>query len=180
VKIYQSNGAKAQYVALSHCWGGPITPLLTNETVVPFNDLLPYSNLPANFQDAITITRRLGIQYLWINSLCIIQDSKKDWEEQSKKMAAIYRDSTLTISALASEGSKRGILTPKHESHSTSTEPAPATVSLKPCDTTSPQGLQIERLDTDEETLSTLDYSGPLALRGWVSCSTQFLAHLLQ
>jgi hypothetical protein len=170
VKILQTKGAKAQYVALSHCWGGPISPLLSSETIVSFKDLLPYSDLPANFQDAITITRRLGIQYIWIDSLCIVQDSKQDWEEQSKKMAAIYRNSTVTISALASEGSKRGILTPKHKSPPTSTEPDSATIALTKSDTPSSQSLQIQRLDFDEETLSGLYTSGPLALRGWVSC----------
>jgi hypothetical protein len=85
-------------------------------------------------------------------------------------MAAIYRNSTVTISALASEGSKRGILTPKHKSPPTSTEPDSATIALTKSDTPSSQSLQIQRLDFDEETLSGLYTSGPLALRGWVSC----------
>jgi hypothetical protein len=180
VKILQTNGAKAQYVALSHCWGGPISPLLTNETIVAFKDLLPYPDLPANFQDAITIARRLGIQYLWIDSLCIIQDSKQDWEEQSKKMGAIYRNSTITISALASRGSKTGILASKHKSPPISTEPGSATIALTTSVTPSPHSLQIQRLDFDEETLSGLNNSGPLALRGWVSSPTKLTAHWLR
>ncbi len=105
-----SRGLKAEYIALSHCWGGKISPLLTTETLEPFQNRLSYAALPANFRDAIVITRELGIRYLWIDSLCILQDSKQDWQQESKMMAAIYRDSTLTISAMASSGSTQGIL----------------------------------------------------------------------
>lgn len=69
---------RADYVALSHCWGGIITPVLTTKTLAMFKESLPYADLPANFQDAVTITRRLGLRYLWIDSLCILQDSGED------------------------------------------------------------------------------------------------------
>jgi hypothetical protein len=168
VRIHTSNEKTAQYAALSHCWGGPISPMLTSDTLATFENCLPYSDLPANFQDAITITRRLGIQYIWIDSLCIIQDSKQDWEEQSKKMGSIYRNSTITISALASEGSKRGILTSKNKPYSPKTEPVTTTISVTASESTSAGVVQVERLDPDEETLNNLDTSGPLAQRGWV------------
>jgi hypothetical protein len=169
VKVHTSNGEKAKYAALSHCWGGPISPMLTSNTLATFKDVLPYSDLPANFQDAITITRRLGIQYLWIDSLCIVQNSKQDWEEQSKKMGSIYRDSTITISALASGGSKTGTLISKDKLCSLKTEPAVTTMSVTASESSLSRVVQIERLDPDEETLSYLDTSGPLAQRGWVS-----------
>lgn len=66
--------------------------------------------MATNFQDAITITRSLGIRYLWIDSLCIIQDSKKDWATESRKTGLIYRDSTVILSAMASPGSRHGII----------------------------------------------------------------------
>ncbi|KAK8061410.1 heterokaryon incompatibility protein-domain-containing protein [Apiospora phragmitis] len=55
--------------------------------------------LPPSFQDAVTITRPLGIRYLWVDALCIIQDSKEDWATESVKMASIYRHAFLTIAA---------------------------------------------------------------------------------
>ena len=56
-------------------------------------------NMPPLFQDAIVTTWKLGIQYLWIDSLCIIQDSKDDWEIESAKMGAVYRNAYVTIVA---------------------------------------------------------------------------------
>lgn len=101
---------RSNYAALSHCWGGAISPLLTTENLESFQESIPYTELPANFRDAIIITRQLGIQYLWIDSLCIIQNSKIDWEIESKKMGFIYRDALLTLSASVSPGSTHGIL----------------------------------------------------------------------
>jgi hypothetical protein len=63
--------------------------------------------LSKTFQDAITITRSLSVLYLWIDSLCIIQDDEHDWEIESSQMASVYENSYLVISAAhASEDSK--------------------------------------------------------------------------
>lgn len=58
--------------------------------------------MPPLFQDAIIITRQLGLRYIWIDSLCIIQDSARDWETESFKMGNIYENSYITLSATAS------------------------------------------------------------------------------
>jgi len=47
---------------------------------------IPYRKLCQNFKDAITVTRHLGFQYIWIDSLCIIQDSFDDWDKESAQM----------------------------------------------------------------------------------------------
>lgn len=60
---------------------------------------IPFSELPKTFQDAIIITRRLGIQYIWIDSLCIIQDSGADWEQEAARMGAVYRNCLVCIAA---------------------------------------------------------------------------------
>ncbi|KAI9732177.1 MAG: hypothetical protein M1834_004274 [Cirrosporium novae-zelandiae] len=62
--------------------------------------------MPANFRDAIIITRKLGLRYLWIDSLCIIQDSRSDWEQQSAVMGSIYHSSALTIAAASAKNSE--------------------------------------------------------------------------
>ncbi|RSL54242.1 hypothetical protein CEP54_009979 [Fusarium duplospermum] len=74
-----------------------------------FQNSIPCSSLAATFRDAITITRNLGIQYLWIDSLCIIQDSRDDWEQESNKMGPVFRESTLALFAAASKSSNDGI-----------------------------------------------------------------------
>ena len=66
--------------------------------------------LPKQFQDAVLVTRMLGIQYLWIDSLCIIQDSPEDWQEQSALMGQIYADAWLNISISGEAQMDRGFL----------------------------------------------------------------------
>jgi hypothetical protein len=58
-----------------------------------------FASLPKSFQDAVTVTRGLGLRYLWIDALCIAQDDKSDWELESGNMAAIYRNVYLVIGA---------------------------------------------------------------------------------
>jgi Heterokaryon incompatibility protein (HET) len=71
------------------------------------------SAMPATFRDAVTITRSLGCQYLWIDSLCIIQNSAEDWAQGAAQMAHIYRNSYITISADAAETCDAGIFKPR-------------------------------------------------------------------
>ena len=74
-----------KYVALSHCWGGAIGSSLLSGNL---DDMRggKVRSLPNSFRDAIAITRSLGFQYLWIDSLCIVQDDKKEWETESTNM----------------------------------------------------------------------------------------------
>ncbi|KAH7400299.1 heterokaryon incompatibility protein-domain-containing protein [Cadophora sp. MPI-SDFR-AT-0126] len=100
---------RAQYVTLSHCWGDTSTILTTTkDTIEQRYRRIPFQDLPRTFQDAVQITRALGLRYLWIDSLCIIQDDKDDWEIESAKMAEIYLASCLTIAATASVDSRGG------------------------------------------------------------------------
>jgi hypothetical protein len=162
-RLVHSRGAKAQYTALSHCWGGNIACVLNWETLIPFQKCIPNSVLPANFQDAITITRQLGLQYLWIDSLCILQDSGPDWEQESKNMGLLYRNATVTISALVSRRSTCGIL--KRNSIVPSPEPVIIGVSSE---SISELKVTVGRTDGGEESLRRLDIEAPLSKRGWV------------
>jgi hypothetical protein len=67
------------------------------------------SSLPQTFRDAILITRKLGYRYLWIDSLCIIQDSVSDWLVESVKMNEVYSHGVLNISADAATDSREGV-----------------------------------------------------------------------
>ncbi|KAK4206688.1 heterokaryon incompatibility protein-domain-containing protein [Rhypophila decipiens] len=60
---------------------------------------IPLSQLPRTFADAILVCRALGIPYIWIDSLCIIQDDKEDWAREATRMADVYRNAVLTLSA---------------------------------------------------------------------------------
>ncbi|KAE9375285.1 HET-domain-containing protein [Stipitochalara longipes BDJ] len=106
-------GEKDRYLALSHCWGvSTINERLTT-TLATLDlrlDSIPMSAMPANFYDATIITRKLGYRYLWIDSLCIIQDSTDDWEIESQNMGNIYRNASLTIAAAGAKDSDGGML----------------------------------------------------------------------
>lgn len=76
---------------------------------------IPFSDLPPLFQDAVIITRQLGLRYLWIDSLCIIQDSLRDWETEATKMASIYQNSYVTISATNSKNASAKCLSDRQK-----------------------------------------------------------------
>ncbi|ORY00898.1 heterokaryon incompatibility [Clohesyomyces aquaticus] len=65
--------------------------------------------MPKTFQEAVSLTKGLGISYLWIDSLCIIQGSEEDWLHESKHMAAIYRGATLMIAAAGARDATEGL-----------------------------------------------------------------------
>jgi hypothetical protein len=102
-------GQTAPYVCLSHCWGkkGPET-LTTKETLAAFKKFIDFNSLSRNFRDAISIARKLKIQFIWIDSLCIIQKDKTDWEIESSQMARIYRNAYMTIAAVWAADSTGG------------------------------------------------------------------------
>ncbi|KAK4443654.1 hypothetical protein QBC34DRAFT_443203 [Podospora aff. communis PSN243] len=70
---------------------------------------IPTLLLPPTFRDAVLITRRLGYRHLWIDSLCIIQDSREDWEREALRMGDVYRYGELNISASAARNCHEGI-----------------------------------------------------------------------
>ncbi|RYP40070.1 hypothetical protein DL766_000094 [Monosporascus sp. MC13-8B] len=161
-RLVETQRRSGRYAALSHCWGGKINPVLTAQTLGTFLASLPYAELPANFRDAITITKRLGLRYVWIDALCILQDSKSDWEVELKHMGPVYRDAAITISASASTRSTDGIL--KRAEDTPSPEPVSLSVSA---DEGAQQEVLVSMKDFSEENLARLDLSGPLASRGW-------------
>ena len=94
-----SNGRQGNYTALSYCWGGPQEIVATKDSWEKLMEGIPLQVLPKTIQDAVFVTRRLGHQYLWVDSLCILQDSEQDWLSEASKMADIYGNACVTISA---------------------------------------------------------------------------------
>jgi hypothetical protein len=107
--LHISNGEYGQWVTLSHCWGKFHPATTTAENLNSQCNGILVSTLPKTFQGAITITRKLRYRYLWIDSLCIIQDSILDWERESVKMNTVYANAVLNISADAAADSSEGI-----------------------------------------------------------------------
>lgn len=110
LRLLESEGMKGTYLTLSHCWGGGVAVKTILSNLDDYKERIPMHVLSANLRDAVLITRRLRFRYLWIDSLCIIQDSTADWETEASKMAQIYNRSTLTISASRAPSSETGFL----------------------------------------------------------------------
>ncbi len=106
-------GQQGHYVALSHCWGKEQLLTTTRDTFASRVDGIELHDMPRTFQDSIQITRSLGIRYIWIDSLCIIQNDKQDWEEQSALMADIYARCYLNIAATRAAGGHEGVIRPR-------------------------------------------------------------------
>ncbi|CAN9330819.1 unnamed protein product [Alternaria alternata] len=96
------------YATLSHCWG--TTPLIrtTQSNILEHRREIRHHYLPPTFKDAIKIARTLSIRYLWIDSLCIIQDDTHDWEQEADLMSKVYMYSFINIAATASDSSTGG------------------------------------------------------------------------
>lgn len=102
------------WVALSYRWGEREPRLkLVENTVKELKEGVEISTLDQTIQDAIFISRGLGIQLLWVDALCIIQDQEPDWLEQSSQMSYIYGQSTVTIASVDTDDVSQSFLRPR-------------------------------------------------------------------
>ncbi|KAJ6023809.1 HET-domain-containing protein [Penicillium herquei] len=114
----QESGENIEYIALSHCWG-QLPEHRKAEYCLSVENLnerqttgFQLSKLPLTFRDAITVTRRLGKKYLWIDSLCIIQsgDNQADWQKEARRMETIFSNAYCTLAATSATNSDSGFL----------------------------------------------------------------------
>ncbi|ENH67675.1 hypothetical protein FOC1_g10010958 [Fusarium oxysporum f. sp. cubense race 1] len=111
VKLVKTVGfdVSTRYIALSHRWGA-VQPLMLLESLRDtFFKNIPFDTIPPTFQDAIRLANALEVEYIWIDSLCIIQDSKDDWQTEATHMASVYSLAYVTISATAAQDSAAGL-----------------------------------------------------------------------
>jgi hypothetical protein len=98
----QDDQISGPYAALSYCWGpNPNFIRLTTNNLQEFRVGIPYTTLPIAFQEAILIVKELGIRYLWIDALCIIQSglgSSEDWQFESGRMQEVYSNCIVNLS----------------------------------------------------------------------------------
>ena len=99
------------YVTLSHCWGPRQFQTLTRESYNDFRNGVLIRELPKTFQDAVTIACRLAVRYLWIDSLCIVQNDAglADWLQEATRMLEVYSNAVCNISAAGSSDSSQGL-----------------------------------------------------------------------
>ncbi|KAK3376257.1 heterokaryon incompatibility protein-domain-containing protein [Lasiosphaeria ovina] len=169
--VINHRGKISTYMALSHCWGVTLPP--EDKTVASnLADRLKgirIETLAKNFIDAIEVTRRMGVRYLWIDALCIVQDSQDDWASESVKMGSIYEGSLLTIAASVAGHSSGGCFNHKSVPHDHLTWGNTNTVQSVEITNTLPDGktstliFHLEEPKADPQPLK----SSPLNSRGW-------------
>jgi len=139
---------RARYMCLSYCWGGADFIRTTTASIQSHLSGIPLERLPAVFRDFIQVARTFQVRYVWIDSLCIIQDSTEDWKREAGRMAAIYRNSFLTIAAAGAANPQPGLFAHRQ-------------VSVTDC----VQPHIVDHPPSPEKPPST---SFPLSSRGWV------------
>jgi hypothetical protein len=88
----------------------PAAAKTTRATLAAHLEHISFTALPRNFRDAILVALRLGLDHLWIDSLCIVQDDEADWSGEAPAMADVYSGAELTIVASRSSGATQGFL----------------------------------------------------------------------
>ncbi|KAJ9613066.1 hypothetical protein H2200_003007 [Cladophialophora chaetospira] len=111
------------YACLSHCWGNsprhPQSVVLKTKrsTLAQFKVEVPWNELTKTFKDAVDVCRWLNIEYLWIDSLCILQDSVDDWSQSATEVGSIYENALLTIAATKSKEGREGCYSTPNGQH---------------------------------------------------------------
>lgn len=121
------------FVALSYCWGGPQQLRLMTETKSQLIAGISIDSLPKTLKDATIVTTLLGISYLWIDALCIIQDDSQDLDKELALMPMIYGNAAITIVASRAESVTEGFLHERLPFKDTA-EPFFALPCIEPCD----------------------------------------------
>ncbi|CAM1510050.1 Fc.00g003850.m01.CDS01 [Cosmosporella sp. VM-42] len=101
VVLARDNPDVGAYAAFSHCWGKSKALKLLRDNVPQLCDGIMVNGLPISYREAIDMCRTLSIRYIWIDSMCIIQDDEEDWHREAATMKDVYRNSSLNICACA-------------------------------------------------------------------------------
>ncbi|KAH8748133.1 heterokaryon incompatibility protein-domain-containing protein [Diaporthe sp. PMI_573] len=106
-----------KYAALSYCWGKrQVWPACrtTRQNLGKQLQQIPWATLPATLQDAVKATRQLGLEYIWIDSMCIIQDDEEDWQVESMQMATVYAHAHVTLCAALALDTRTGMFSQRN------------------------------------------------------------------
>lgn len=157
-KIIITHGVQHAYLALSYSWGGRAALVTTKETLSSLCERIHFDALPRTIKDAIVTTRKLGFRYLWVDSLCIVQDDVQDWAHEAALMGRIYERAFCVIAATAAPSSDIGLFIPR---------PAQKQ-AVMPCQPGNPElGVMFFDDSSERSSHDPVEFS-PLSRRGWV------------
>ncbi|UKZ60273.1 uncharacterized protein TrAtP1_001556 [Trichoderma atroviride] len=119
VKLVDSGGlSKPRYLIFSYCWGASNDrSKTTRANIEQRRESILIAALPESIRDAIAVTKLMGVRYLWVDAICIIQEDKEnndgfldDWNIEAAKMASYYSNALCCISNLSAADSSEGFL----------------------------------------------------------------------
>ncbi|VUC30194.1 unnamed protein product [Clonostachys rosea] len=167
-ELFASDGSR-DYVTLSHCWGAwgaKENPILKIDNLESRKgDGLPWEEIPRTFQDVFKIASWFGWNWLWIDSLCIVQDSKRDWEQEAAMMDKVYQNAQINISADSGEDNRAGCFVHQQQN---------ATTPLEFASKTAAEGWLV----TTESAFSWMDSATSLS-RAWIYRERQLAPRVL-
>lgn len=103
----------SDWATLSHCWGpDPEFLTLTPANLSQFELDIPLDSLPPTFRDAVKFCESIKINFIWIDSLCIVQQgegSREDWSRHVIEMRRVYQNATLNIAADWAASAQEGL-----------------------------------------------------------------------
>ncbi|KAG0649287.1 hypothetical protein D0Z07_4326 [Hyphodiscus hymeniophilus] len=108
-KLFEHAPDGTRYATLSHCWGGTVPIRLLKSNLEDFQRHIPLLEFQKTFRDALQVAQSLGIEYIWIDSLCIIQDFPDDWAKEAASMHSVYSNAVVNIVAADAENSDDGL-----------------------------------------------------------------------
>jgi hypothetical protein len=152
---------KGKWIALSYCWGkNNETYQTTTKNLEDHLRQIPVEKLPLTIQDAVHVTRSLDIRYLWVDALCIIQDSDEDWQAEAAKMMNVYGNAYATIAANTGGNANSGLYIDRN------------LLESRPCEMKfrEPDGKKLVRyrwIHPPRMPWGTVVKSGNLQKRGW-------------
>ncbi|KAL4255490.1 HET-domain-containing protein [Pleurotus pulmonarius] len=154
--------AESAYITLSHCWGSPAEDQLKllQHNIQALRRQIPLDVLPKTWIDAISVTRAMGCEYLWIDSLCIIQDSVDDWRAECSTMGLVYKNGWCSIAASAAKNGSEGCFMRRHPTCFQPLIVEADSVEMGAAYSCSARRFHVNRLAQDVES--------PLYQRGWV------------
>ncbi|KAK5322659.1 hypothetical protein LTS13_008303 [Exophiala xenobiotica] len=156
-------GGITGYAALSHSWGEKESrktdvPKTTKSNLKSRMKNIKWKDLTNTFQDAVEITRRLGLEYLWVDSLCINQDDYNDWALEASRVGRIYENARIVIAATRSRTGDGGCFSTRSPSYEISEAAPTGRFYVR---------KEISHLDMDDQPLENYK-TMPLFARAWV------------
>lgn len=110
IRLLEGGNSHGQYICLSHCWGSEQPLTTTRDNLQDHLVSIPWDKIPILYQDTIRLAWRYQIEFVWIDSLCVLQGDDEDWAREAGRMCDVYGNAWLTVAATSIRGCHESIL----------------------------------------------------------------------